>query len=103
MRQTWNTGPIVWGSVNGTTNVAQLSTAQPNLQAGPIYWWRNLLPDETLYNACLDFCQGTLNLPALGANVASVMAIEYSPDGSQVIQSRGFAAYIDGVDIFTQS
>lgn len=97
----WNTGQVVWSSTNGTTNVVQLWTYLPNMTF--TYWWRNLLPGEELYAACLDFYRGTLNLGALGTNVASVMVREWSPDGKQIIQNRGFAAYTDSVDIFTQS
>jgi hypothetical protein len=99
----WNTGPVVWGQVNGVTNVVQLSTAKPNIWAGNLYWWRNLLPNETLAAACQDWYSGTLNLAALCLNIISVQVFEWSPDGKQVIQNRGFVATTDEVDIFTQS
>lgn len=98
----WNNGPVAWGSINGTTNVVQLWTASQHNIKEFIYWWRNLLPGEVLYDACLDFCRFTLSLPALGTNVASVLVKEWTPDGKLVVQERGFAAYTDDVDIFTQ-
>lgn len=96
----WNNGPVAWTSVNGTTNVVQLKTpSQQNIHQF-VYWWRNLLPGEVLYDACMDWYRFTLNLAALGTNVATVVADEWSPTGKQLIQSRGIAAYVDEADIF---
>jgi len=50
----WNNGAVDWGAVNGTTNVAQLSTGKQDL-TGTIYWWRNLLSGESLHDACRDW------------------------------------------------
>ncbi len=98
----WNTGQVVWGSVDGVNNVVQLSTQMPD-KSGNLYWWRNMLPNEELHDACLDWWQFTIPWAQIGSTVASIQVNEWSPNGEQLIQNRGFAAYTDSVDIFTQS
>jgi hypothetical protein len=97
----WNNGQVNWMAVNGQTNVAQIHTASQNGK-GNIYWWRNLLPGETLYDACKDFYSGTLSLPSLGTIVASFIVVEWTPNGNEVVQQRGFAASTEELDLFTQ-
>lgn len=97
----WNNGPVNWSQVNGTTNVAQIWTQNPNLR-GFTYWWRNLLPSEELAAACRDWWSGTLNLAAFGANIISCQVNEWNPAGTALVQQRGFAAATDEVTIFTQ-
>ena len=96
----WFNGQVVWSNANRVTDVAQISTQNQNGQ-GSTYWWRNLLPGETLHWACQDFFQGTLNLPSMGVNCASFIATEWTPTGDQLVQQREFDATTDEVNIFS--
>lgn len=87
MTPIWNFGQLNWPEASAATNVVQVST---NVNAaGPIYWWRNELPGETLRQALQQFYT-EFPFAALGCNVAACVADEFNGQTGALIQSRQF-------------